>query len=584
MTRHHTLRLLTALTATALSFATATPIQALQVYRPTDLQDAFGHLAFFPGGDRVLAGQADHLLQLTWPISQGANIDAPADGRYTTFSLAPHGPRLATLLAVYDGYATVTVSDTATGRVLRSFPHGADGTGVALLGDGSRVAFTKNGRLSVFDVATSRLLKQVPPGDAFGPHEPQALAASSDGRWLLAGSHTRAFLWDLHTDTVVHRFDLPDTWELNLGFSGNGRRFYITSDTTAAQVFDTATQNPVDTFHTPTLTGALNGDGTAYLRPDPQGLLWRDLTQHTEQVVESLPLPPTHGETPRNALAISAQDDLVVTLGPQGTVQLWGRPEDYARHQWRFLLGRAIALDLKPAFPLKDLLGLLPRLSWDDATGKLYQDGQLVLRADTAPPGSKDMLVRWRGEPYVPIGLVSRLGLRATVTQGQATAVIGTIRVTLPFDLPKDGAHLTTATLLGAEQERQRRDAQVAALQQAATNAAQARLKAMVARIKALVGPTAFGPMLLKPGLFAFVQTGNVGARVSLLQMPSDDERTWRTCSSLLPAPVRVTSLYEWMGGAFVNYVTQDPSDTRSAFFLVQGAPLGDVAIDCVRR
>jgi WD40 repeat protein len=246
---------------------------------------------------------------------------------------SPDGRLLAT--GGEDGYVRVWHAADATPAARFRSHHGRFAS-VAFHPSGRRLAVGSGNRLQLRAVPGGRWLDrgEIPAG---GPI--QALAASPDGRWLIAGASGRV-------DVLDWDFVPAFSWEVGggntpyLAVSRDSRRLAAARDYGPVRVYDLATrdavaelQHPADPDgHTADVHGlALSPDGTTLAAGYDGGLLrlW-DVTTRRERAAW-----PAH-ESIVLAVAYHPTGRLLLTASLDGTVRLWEVPEGRpaAAFQW----------------------------------------------------------------------------------------------------------------------------------------------------------------------------------------------------------------------------------------------------------
>ena len=191
------------------------------------------------GGVKVWNATGSLLLSLTRSTAKSGE-----GGAFRALAFSAGGDRLAYATANLDrehlrrsGTGGLTVWDSQGKEVFNLDEQELDCAGVALSGDGQRVA-AKLGRGSmdpmarrefvrIWDVATGRKLMETEPNLVGG------LALDHEGRHLAAlatkpGQSPRIIVWDVTTGTECAGWDAPECIGIDLAFSRDGQRLAAT--------------------------------------------------------------------------------------------------------------------------------------------------------------------------------------------------------------------------------------------------------------------------------------------------------------------------------------------------------------------
>ncbi|HUI42054.1 MAG TPA: hypothetical protein VL523_08805 [Terriglobia bacterium] len=218
--------------------------------------------AAWSGGQQPGSQAAGEALreQFAMPVAAGGSFDLSPDGR---------------LLAAVEDDGSVSVVDTASGNVIRTF--GAQGAGGL-----SMVRFSPNGRLlaaalpggvAIWDVSSGSSLRTFPVQAA-------SLAFSPDGRWLAVGEGAGAMairIFDVPSGAMIRSWTAgPQGYRgvYNLAFAPDGTRLFSSQGHERAKEWDPGTGALVRT-----LPGNLpywNPDQAAAFSPDGRLLALRE--------------------------------------------------------------------------------------------------------------------------------------------------------------------------------------------------------------------------------------------------------------------------------------------------------------------
>ncbi|MBV9123795.1 MAG: PD40 domain-containing protein, partial [Planctomycetes bacterium] len=205
-------------------------------------------LAVSPDGRLVAAASSDGGIYLwEWQTDRKPHRLQAGEQEMNSLAFAPDGRTLAAGGSLMDG---VYLWDVPTRR-LRWHPAGYDsaGQGLAFSPDGKLLATTVygwrratdgNGVILLWDAATGQLLKKLPtPGD-----NDRAVAFSTDGRWLAAGSDNGVHVWDRRTYQEVGATDAAHrAYVTSIAVSAHGLMATASDDYTV-RLWEAATGRP----------------------------------------------------------------------------------------------------------------------------------------------------------------------------------------------------------------------------------------------------------------------------------------------------------------------------------------------------
>ena len=197
----------------------------------------------------ILAGPAasDPPGQGVLPAASAPSVIATISVEGSPFGVAvsPNGSRAYVATSVYFG--RVSVIDTATNTVIRSFLLADGPFGVAVSPNGSRAYVTNriSGTVSVIDTATNTVVKGIAVGV-----RPAGVAVSPNGSrtYVTDALSDSVSVIDTATNTVVKTISVG--WgPVGVAVSPNGSRAYVTrEDAGTVSVIDTATNTVVKTI------------------------------------------------------------------------------------------------------------------------------------------------------------------------------------------------------------------------------------------------------------------------------------------------------------------------------------------------
>jgi WD40 repeat protein len=216
--------------------------------------DLIGPAAFTPEGSRIVAGSitAPHRLTV-WDAATGREVvRLPVDGEVRAGAVSPKGDRAAiTIRGPWGEWYAACVVDLANGSVVARFQVDAKSWrpySCAYSPDGARVAIGSESRferLSVFDVATGRLVRELALGDRDMFGYVPACGFSRDGRLVAAASPESVKVWDASTFAEafsggsVMDDDYVPAHPRALAFSADGRRLLVAYSNMTVRIWET---------------------------------------------------------------------------------------------------------------------------------------------------------------------------------------------------------------------------------------------------------------------------------------------------------------------------------------------------------
>ena len=272
-------------------------------------------VAFSPDGRTALSGWDTIKL---WDMSTGKLLRTVGTHSSSLYSLA-FSPDGRTILS---GGDSLQLWGAATGKMLRTFQvHSREDGGDSI----SSVAFSPNGgtvlsgtldgRLTLWDIATSKLLRSFKrqPGIV------ASVAFSPDGRNILSGGNTIQ-LWEVATGKLLRTFTGHSLVVNSVAFSPNGRTVLSGSSDTTLKIWDVATGKHLHTFE-----GHTDGANSVAFSPDGHLALSgaNDGTLKLWEVATGEMLHTFVGPGHVTSVAFSPDGRTALSGGDDGAVRLW---------------------------------------------------------------------------------------------------------------------------------------------------------------------------------------------------------------------------------------------------------------------
>jgi WD40 repeat protein len=163
-------------------------------------------LALAPDGKKLIAVGQDATVRL-WDAGSGKELSSrkfeltgAVDGPAARSFFSPDG----TLLLAVAPRSEVSLWNVDAGKVIRSFKLPTPEVRSAAISlDGKRVAIGGNGRISIWDVPTGKLLSWKKRREALVPDEALALTFSPNGYYLASSQSQAIRIWEIATGEVV---------------------------------------------------------------------------------------------------------------------------------------------------------------------------------------------------------------------------------------------------------------------------------------------------------------------------------------------------------------------------------------------
>ncbi|MGH9405732.1 MAG: hypothetical protein ACRD3D_07855 [Terriglobia bacterium] len=222
-------------------------------------RNAIEDVAFSARGDRVASASLDATAKLWDGDADRITRTIPEASKQPIFAAALS--RDASLIATYDMAGHIEIHDTATGRLVRSWPAGSP-SGLAFSLDGSRLASSGPANsVVVWDVATGRTLLTMSGGQVYV----DGVAFSRDGKLVAAASlDWTARVWDASSGKQLRGLSGHHGQVEWVAFSPHGKRLATASADHTGIIWDLNTgRKIVLRGHTNVVDGiAFSYDGT----------------------------------------------------------------------------------------------------------------------------------------------------------------------------------------------------------------------------------------------------------------------------------------------------------------------------------
>jgi WD40 repeat protein len=277
-----------------------------------------GALAFFPDGQRLLAGLGARLVVLDVATGRPTATHLGHSGEVRDLEIDRRGEVAAS--ASMDG--SLRIWDLVTGQPTRVFLHPLPTLSASLTSDATRVASgVADGQVGVWDLTTGARQR------AFAAHSAWSVARiSPDGRFLATASYVEPTikLWDAASGQPLRTLVGHTAGVKALAFSPDGARLASGGDDREVRLWDvrTGAGHLLGRHEGYVIHAAFDAAGTRLLSTssDRTARVW-DLATGAQQV-----LPGHRGDV--NTAAFSADGALTATGSDDGTVRLWreGQP------------------------------------------------------------------------------------------------------------------------------------------------------------------------------------------------------------------------------------------------------------------
>jgi WD40 repeat protein/serine/threonine protein kinase len=232
-------------------------------------------------------------------------------------SFAPDGRTLA--VGMQNGNIQLLDTTTRAARVLRGaadsafcLAHSPDGRFLA--------AGAVSGKIALWDFEREEF--SFLQGSAEEALVPRMVSFDDSGTLLATlGSGGKVVIWDLSTQTVRERLQMPTRNAVSASLSADGRRLAATGQDCNVMVWDLETHAPLMTLsgpaegvafgHDGTFVAGGGSDGNIYLWSASSGALLRVLRGHENRI---------------RRVAVSRDDRFLASASADGTVRLWSLP------------------------------------------------------------------------------------------------------------------------------------------------------------------------------------------------------------------------------------------------------------------
>lgn len=226
--------------------------------------------AVFSSDGRYAATGGDDGRAIVWDVQSGRQLRTfhaqPDDGQATGVASLAFQPQCINLLVGQGPQAVLF--DTATGRVVRQFSHGADVASVAFSPDGQTLATGGWDKKAIlWETDTGRKLRSFegPPGGscivAFTPDGRSLLTAGGLTAKRIEENTSEALLYDIASGEIVCRFAGHEAPMKHARFSPDGRLLFVRENTWTGILYDVGSGEALHHWPQSLIGGAFSPDG-----------------------------------------------------------------------------------------------------------------------------------------------------------------------------------------------------------------------------------------------------------------------------------------------------------------------------------
>jgi WD40 repeat protein len=329
------------------SVVTETPTKLSQ-FPLTGHAERISQIAFNVDGTQLAAVSQDGEVKV-WDALSGTELLTVFSNKHTRhIAFSPSGSHLVTandggLVQIWD------ITPAGEEEVLTLNAHHGIANHVAYSPDGTQLATAGNDeRVRVWNADTGELLITLAGHSdnvwavAFGPDGMQLASASNDGTIKLWDTDSWRELSELAAFSEFPLNPIPENNDLDLAFSRDGTRLFVTGMSSNPQIWDLTTGEKVTSlyghdYNVPALALSLDGSQLATVGVEGQVIVWdsqtgRQILKEATSIYGSLDV------------AFSPDGQKLATADDDGTVRVWGLDEPYGERLLFTLSGHGAAV------------------------------------------------------------------------------------------------------------------------------------------------------------------------------------------------------------------------------------------------